>query len=392
MRFRTLSQISLPAAAGLACILLLCSPPACAGEESAPQQLRTIWNAAELYKNNDNPLVQKFDLVGRYHGQYWIADSGGDYANDWENRRMYAGFNARLLHNVTLEIQVNINDDFDPFYKGLYDAFVQWEDDAREFGISVGRLDYVYTGMERSTSSKKIKTMERSLVVNQVMPGEVVGIYLKQKRGGFSWQAGLFSGSIEDEFTDFSGGFAALAGLACSAPLLLDSGTLHLDYLYNNGNSDNTAFKPYKNIISLWHEGRKGALGAGLDLTLATGADGESDLFGLTLLPTWDLAENLLIPADSLQLALRYHFASSSDSGGLHFSKRYQQPVTSGRGDRYNSGYLGLNYYIYGQKLKLMGGLEYFDMAGVADDGDAPEGATHGEHGWNFISGVRFYF
>ena len=55
------------------------------------------------------------------------------------------------------------------------------------------------------------------------------------------------------------------------------------------------------------------------------------------------------------------------------------------------SWYLGLNYSIYQQKLKLMTGIEYFDMAGVADDDIA---ITDGGNvdGWSFISGIRLYF
>lgn len=361
--------------------------------EQSPAVFDSIWSLSELHKNKENPYIQKFDLVGRYHGQYWIADSEGNYDNDWENRRMYVGFNAKFFHNFTLEVQININDDFDPFYNGLYDAFLQWEDDAQDFEISIGRLDYVYTGMERTTSSKKIKTMERALLVNQVMPGEVVGIYLKDKKGAFSYQAGLFSGSIEDEFTSFAGGFAALLGIGYELPLFFDKGALHLDYLYNNGDEDNSAFKPYENIISLWHEGQKGALGIGIDLTAASGVDEQSDVFGLTLLPTYDLVQNLFLSGDKLQLALRYHYASSSDDYGLKFNKRYEQPVTSGNGDSYNGYYLGLNYFIYQQKLKLMAGIEYFDMGGVADEDE--ENTLTGDRsvdGWNFISGVRLYF
>ena len=375
------------------CLILVVLGHAASQEQQSPAVFDSIWSLSELYKNKENPYIQKFDLVGRYHGQYWIADSEGNYDNDWENRRMYVGFNAKFFHNFTLEVQININDDFDPFYNALYDAFLQWEDDAKDFAISIGRLDYVYTGMERTTSSKKIKTMERALLVNQVMPGEVIGIYVKDKKGAFSYQAGLFSGSIEDEFTSFKGGFGALLGFAYELPLFYDKGSLHLNYLYNNGDEDNNAFKTYENIISLWHEGQRGPLGIGIDLTAASGVDEQSNVFGLTLLPTYDLVENLIIGGDKLQLALRYHYASSSDDYGLTFNKRYEQPVTSGKGDSYNGYYLGLNYFIYQQKLKLMAGIEYFDMGGVADEDE--KNTLTGDRsvdGWNFISGVRLYF
>jgi hypothetical protein len=247
--------------------------------------------------------------------------------------------------------------------------------------------------MERSTSSKRIKTMERALLVGQIMPGEVVGIYLNDTIGDFSYQAGLFSGSIKEEFTDFKGGFAALLGMQYNLPLFYDRGSLHLEYLYNNGNENNNAFKPYGNIISLWHKGQKGAITFGIDLTTAIGIGTESDVFGITLLPTFDLAHNLLMGDDKLQLATRYHYASSADSYGLNFNKRYEQPVTSGNGDSYNALYFGVNYYLYQQKLKLMAGMEYFRMHNVShkENTISTETEKHVD-GWNAITGFRLYF
>lgn len=361
-------------------------------KEQPPEAFATIWKAPRLYANKNNPSIQAFSLVGRYHGQYWSVDSEGNRDDGWENRRLYLGINTRLFQQFTLEIQITVNDDFDPVYEGLYDAFIKWENSEDTFSASVGRLDYVYTGMERTTSSKKIKTMERALLVNQIMPGEVVGLYAKGKHGALAYQTGFFSGSIEDEFTSFKGGFGALLGFAYPVNLFYDKGTLHLDYLYNNGNEDNNAFEPYEHIVSLWHQGQRGALGIDMDFTMASGVGDTSDVLGLTLLPTYGLVHNMLISGDKLQLALRYHYASSRDEHGLKFNKRYEQKVASGKGDSYNAYYLGLNYYIYQQKLKLMAGVEYFNMADVKDDDSTIQNTDTTIDGWSFISGIRLYF
>jgi len=112
-----------------------------------------------------------------------------------------------------------------------------------------------------------------------------------------------------------------------------------------------------------------------------------------TLLPTYDVAHNLLLSDDKLQVAMRYHYASSSDDYSLDFAKRYEQPVTSGKGDSYNALYLGLNYYLYQQKLKIMGGIEYFEMDGVADTEDVEfSNINRSVDGWNIITGIRLYF
>ena len=367
---------------------LLVPPPF--SEAAVSDALDPVWDVARLYDNKENSLIQKISLVGRYHGQYWYTESDDESADDWENRRFYVGFNAEFLHNFTLEVQMSINDDFDPVYKSLYDAYLKWTEPESGFNLSVGRLDYVYTGMERTTSSKKIKTLERALLVNQLMPGEVVGIYATGKTGGVTCQAGIFSGSIEDEFTSFDGGYGALVGLSTSLPLIYDEGTLHLDYLYNDGDEDNNAFKPYEHIVSLWHEGTIGPWEFGIDFTFGSGVDETSDVFGMTLLPTWTFAKDLIFAGDSLQLALRYHYGTSDDAFGLSFNKRYEQEVVSGRGDLYNSLYAGLNWYVYEQKLNLMAGIEYFDMDGVEDSDNA--GRLTSVDGYSFITGIRLYF
>ena len=361
-------------------------------EQQSPAVFESIWQVPELYNDTSNGVVQKLSLVGRYHGQYWWAKSDENRDSDWENRRMYIGFNAKLFSNITVELQVSLNDDFAPIYRSLYDAFIKWQQPEGDFSVSVGRLDYVYTGMERSTSSKRIKTIERALVVNQIMPGEVVGTYITDTIGPFSYQTGLFSGSIKDEFTDFSGGFGALIGMQHDAPLLYSEGILYLDYLYNNGNAENNAFKPYEHILSLWHEGQTGPLSVGIDITAATGVGDTSDLLGLTLLPTYDIIDNFFLSNDKLQIAMRYHFATSAKSYGLNFNKRYEQPVTAGSGDRYNSFYLGLNYFLYQQKLKLLAGAEYFTMDNVLDDTGEADADTERVDGWNISTGIRLYF
>ncbi len=360
---------------------------------NSPSLLPAIWEIPTLYENTTNKYLQEVTIIGRYHGQYWYADSNENNTDGWENRRIYLGFNVKFLQNLTIEAQINISNDIDPFYDGLYDAFLQWEDSSKEFAISVGRLDYVYTGLERSTSSKRLLTMERVPLVSQIMPNEVIGGYTKGKTETFSYHAGLFSGSITDEFSSFEGGVAALLGFSGKTALFYDKGSLHLDYLYNNGNEENNAFKPYDHIISLWHQGTLGLLECGIDLTMAKGIDDISDVWGITLLPTYDLSHDLIISGDKLQVAFRYHYASSNDKYGLTFNRRYEQKVTSGQGDSYDAFYLGLNYYIFRHKLKLMAGFEYFQMDNVADTNeDGSISVQSSVDGWSFVSGIRLYF
>ena len=126
-------------------------------------------------------------------------------------------------------------------------------------------------------------TFERGQLANQLWPGEVVGAAAQGQSADFSYHAGVFSGSIDQEFTTFAGGFGAVAGLGYALPLFYENGSLHLDYLYNNGNPSNDAFEPYDHVVSLWHQGQKGPFGLGVDLTFGHGLDARPAVFGVTV-------------------------------------------------------------------------------------------------------------
>ena len=344
-----------------------------------------IWAIPDLYENADNSTIQSFSLVGRYHGQYWSvhADQGNDA--DWENRREIIGFNSEWFQHFTLHAQMFIKTDGGSLYDGLYVGFIQWSPPGTDISLSVGRLDYLFTGYERSESSKRINVIERGLLVNQIMPAEVVGALLQGKNGRFSYHAGWFSRSIEQEFDDFHSGSAAVIGASYDTPLFYEKGSLHLDYLHNPGGSEGDAFRPYRHVTSLWHKGENGRLGMGIDLTYAVPLETKGHVIGLTVEPTWTLLNEVFGNNDPLQLAVRYQYASGNEDNSLVLQRRYEQKVTQGQGDHYQALYTGLNYYLYGHKLKLMAGGEYARMKDKANDG--------GEYsGWTWFGAIRLYF
>ncbi len=351
----------------------------------APAIYDRLWAAPLLYDNPANTVIQSFALIGRYHGQYWsVAADQGD-ADDWENRRTIAGFSSGWFQHFTVQAQMYMQNDGGSFYDGLYEAFIKWSPADAGFSLSVGRLDYLYTGFERSESSKKINVIERGLLVNQVMPAEVVGALLEGEKGSFSYHAGVFSGGIKEEFDDFNSGSAAVIGAAYDLPLFFAKGSLHLDWLHNAEDPDGNAFKPYDNVVSLWHRGERDRLDMGVDLTVAQPSGTGGRLFALTVEPGWILTRALFDNDDPLQLILRYQYATSSRDNGLLLQKRYEQAVTQGHGDHYQALYTGLNYFLYGHRLKLMAGGEFARMQDQADDGGKYSG-------WTWFGALRLYF
>lgn len=344
-----------------------------------------IWAVPVLYDNADNPNIQSFSLIGRYHGQYWNVQADQGNASGWENRRKIFGFNSTWFEDFTFQAQMYLDGGDGSLYDGLYVAFIQWSPAESDFSLSVGRLDYLFTGLERSESSKRINVIERGLLVNQIMPAEVVGAHIEGKKGRFSYQAGWFSRSIEQEFDDFDSGSAGVVGVGYETTMFYDKGRIHLDYLRNADDSIGNAFEPYKHIVSLWHSGEKGRFGMGIDFTLADPLNSDGRVYGLTLAPTWKLLDQLFENNDPLQLAFRYQYAKSTHLNGLHLQSRYEETVTQGQGNSYQAIYAGLNYFMYGHKLKLMAGGEYARMEDDADDG--------GEYnGWTWFGAIRLYF
>lgn len=344
-----------------------------------------IWEATRLYENEANPVLEAISIIGRYNGQYWSVNADEENADGWENRRFFAGAEAVLFRNLTVQAQMQFSEDLDPVYDGLYQAFVKWSP-ADALSLSVGRVDFLFAGLERTISSTKIATFERGLLVNQLLPGEVVGAVAQGTVGDFSYRGGAFSGSIGQEFTTFAGGFGAVAGVAYELPLFYADGSLHLDYLYNNGNPANNALEPYDHVISLWHQGQSGPFGLGLDVTFGHGLEARPAVYGMTVLPTFVFARNVIRKGDAFQVVLRYQFAAGDGDNGLQLQQRYEQEIVpDGFGDRYQAVYAGLNYLIFGDRLKLMTGAEYSMMHDAANDGGEFDG-------WTYLAGVRAYF
>lgn len=344
-----------------------------------------LWAAARLYENEDNPVIQTFSLIGRYNGQYWSVNADGGSADGWENRRFFAGAEAALFHDFTVQAQMKFSEDFDPVYDGLYEAFVRWSP-SESLTLDAGQIDFLFAGLEHSVSSKRIATFERGLLANQLFPNEVVGVGGQVKAGKFTIRAGVMSGSIEQEFTSFAGGFGAVAGVGYELPLFYSEGSLHLDYLYNNGNPANNALQPYNHIFSLWHQGQSGPFGLGVELVGGHGIEGQQSVLGVTVLPTYVFWEDLLRKGDAMEAVLRYQYGVSDGDNGLQLQKRYEQKVVPGGvGNAYHAVYVGLNYRIFGDRLKLMNGVEYSLMNDAALGHDS-------FNGWTFLTGVRVYF
>ena len=192
-----------------------------------------------------------------------------------------------------------------------------------------------------------------------------------------AWQyfLGWFTSDGNPEFGDFAAGTFLLAsiGYDFAGQFNTDKALLRLDYVYQQPDSGNIATRPFENIGSLNFNLEQGRFGLGTDVKAGQGYGKQGDIFGVQIMPSYYIA-------DGVQFVLRYTYMNGDDNS-IRLA-RYENRVVSGRGDEYNEFYAGVNWFLYGHKLKFQTGVQYAMMDDSKNDG--------GEYdGWQLVSGIR---
>jgi phosphate-selective porin OprO and OprP len=352
----------------------------------------SIWGLANIYKDDSNPILQEFKLRGRYQGQFHStdADQGGD--SDWEDRRSRLGFDAKLFEKQ-LEIRADFqsNDGFRDFYDGLVDAYLRWKP-TKNLSITAGKTKPLIGHYDWLESTNTQPTFERSQIFNQLNINRATAFTVEGSDGAFSWRAGVYSndtpattggtGSFGDgEFGDLNGGISYSAGVGYDfkQQLGFDQALVRIDWLHSDREAGDLVLGRYDDIVSGTFWVKEGAAAVVLEAFHASGGNGaDSDVFGFFIQPTYDL-----VPG-KFQLVGRYSYAQSDGATGVRPQNRYETPAGALRGDSYHAIYAGGQYFIYGDKLKLMAGAEYAAL-GQNSGADRYDGYT-------FLAGLRLSF
>ena len=89
------------------------------------------------------------------------------------------------------------------------------------------------------------------------------------------------------------------------------------------------------------------------------------------------------------KLVFRYQYQSSEQAQGIQMNNRYarmaaaedtQININSSRGDEHHSLYLGYNYYLYGENLKLVTGVQWDELSSEGN---------RSFRGWTIGAGIR---
>jgi phosphate-selective porin OprO and OprP len=386
-------------------LLLLAALPIIAHGQDAttefvePTTFDKIWGYASLYKDDMNPILQEFKLRGRYHGQYYDVDADQGSSSHWEDRRSRFGFDAKLFEKK-LEARVDFqsNDGFDDFYDGLVDAYLRWKPNS-SISITAGKTKPLIGQYDWLESTNSQPTFERSQIFNQLGINRATALTAEGTYEEFSWRAGIYSndtpsntvdpitkvasGSFGDgEFGDLNGGvsYSLGAGYDFKHLVNLEKADFKLDWLHSDRETGDLVLNKYDDILSstIWLKEGYGAVV--FESYFASGGDGtNSDVFGFFIQPTYDI-----IPK-KLQLVGRYSYAHSEGPLGVVGQSRYERKEATGGGlgDTYHALYGGLQYFVYGDKLKLMAGAEWARIENEA--GDTYDGVT-------LLSGIRLSF
>jgi hypothetical protein len=97
------------------------------------------------------------------------------------------------------------------------------------------------------------------------------------------------------------------------------------------------------------------------------------------LMPTYYIIQ------DKLEVIARYQYGSSDNPNGITTLNRQVSTVGKFTGDNYNSAYVGMNYYLNGQKAKLMVGAQYDELTGGT-------GKSANYRGWTTLVGFRIFW
>lgn len=322
-------------------------------------RLDRIWQLSRLTPKGEYPSVK---LRGRYHVQHYWVDAGDEgSADDLEHRRFRLGMDIGFTSKVKLSFDLNMDrDGVGPLVDNFDYVSLEWKlDDATT--LQFGKLRRHPLTREDGTSSNNILTIERSLVAARYLMDNLGGVYVEHERGDWTFGGGAMSGSFEDDdglaLPTLDGGLVLQGNVAYQATPETE---LRLDYVFNDGDPDSNGLRAYRHMVSLNSESQWQRFGLITDIIFASALpQSRGDLYSVVLMPHY-----MLTP--KLQLVGRYTYAGSDSATGVRLSSRYDRRVDAlagDRGDDYQAWYVGLNYYIYGHKLKLMAGVEHTTLS-----------------------------
>ncbi|MDF1826642.1 MAG: porin [Verrucomicrobiales bacterium] len=375
--------------------------------ESAPWTLCDVFDYNTLYES-DSGFIRGISVHGRYHGQYITGQeeingvTNNGYHN-WAHRRVRLALEVEMANNLTFFAEANIADGTgsstglvnpgDPFFNDFQDFYIKWEPTDAYF-LKIGKQKQHLT-REDIESSKRIKTVERSAIVNEVAGARPWGVVFGFETGELSHEIGgwIYGAQADSPLwvdTRANAGFSYNLEVPVS-----DSTTVFFDYVFvdNDGGADTaqgpaangTVGSAYEHSLALGAEYESGRFELMTDLVYAAnrtssgGIPAGDDTWGFYVIPSYDITEKL-------EAVFRYaYMAQGREQRTQRFGDDLDGDLDARQSvENYHTFYAGLQYFICGDNLKLMAGYEYATGEIFGTNNDLNNGQ------WQFA--VRTYF
>ena len=345
-----------------------------------------------LYSNSEDPFIQELKFIGRFHYQYGLVDGsvGGNdvnYETD-EMRRFRAGLSTKFLENWDLYAEAEISDDQRPrggdldirlkhmwqfkLHLDVKKAFDLDSVDGFKLGIGSREINMSY---EWVTSSKRIKTVERSAIANKIWAynsefANPTGIWFTTEREAVAWTLGVFSTTQNDWVAPFNDGELYYSNVHWELQSGPDNEETDLRWTMfiqdvSAGDEVLAGGLDCATAVSIqrkrgpWEFHLEGILGNNGD---QVNANHEGDFWAIVVMPSFWIIK------DNLEAVFRYQYQGSSETEGIRLNSRYIRragardgfpSLANGRGDEHHSCYLGLHKLINSHYQKIMAGVEY---------------------------------
>ena len=353
---------------------VLSLPAVAQDDESAYDKL---WGKVIWYENVENDILKKLAFTGRLQGDYYhFDDETAGSLSDFGWRRFRVGFKASLFRGITVHSEADLDlNNPEPLYKKLTDTYLSW---TTEGGVKfkVGKQSAPFT-LGGSTSSKKLYTLERGKIASNIWFSKEYfsGLTLSEQKNKWEYLAGIYSSDHGPEFDEaFDYGCFGLFSLGYNfnENLELDNALIRMAYVKQQ--DDVLSQTPaHKNVTSLVAKLDKGKTHLWVDLSISDGYGSQSDLFGLQIMPFYDIT-------DKTQAVFSYSHLRSAGDDDLKLNK-YEKSLSGNTGKEISEYFFGLNHFFYGHKLKWQAALQYTEMEDVS--------AISQYDGWGFTSGIR---
>ena len=345
----------------------------------APSTYDKVWaKLTNWYDDKNNPVVQRVVFTGRWQHDLAIVDTDATTYKESNIRRVRFGPRITFFRDYLFHAELEVNpQERNPFYVRFTDLYVAWQKNPKSV-IQVGKQSIPFT-QEGATSSKELITIDRSNLANNIWFGQeyMPGVSVGGRRGLWTYRGSVYSsGAMNREFGEFNGGLFTLllVGYDFGKQLGVREATLTANYIYQNPDRDLTAAqlnnlftKRIDHTATIHFKLEQPKFGFRGDVSKTNGYSNQPDILGMMAMPYYNVT-------DKWQAVARYTFLDSEANGLI--LNTYENKILSGRGDEYRETYLGLNYFLYGHRLKIQTGVQFEDMKDTANDGGAFSGTS----------------